>query len=132
MTDNKKITLLLYGDSRFDESKNKFTLQSSMKYIKSNWKILRTPFRVKFYQFPKAVINIFFDLSWFLQFLQLNFAFFGFCFCFFCQHISFPTVIHTIAIGGTVESILSCIYFCEHITIGKIIKELESTFKYQK
>ena len=35
MTDNNKITLLLYGDSRFDENKNKFILQSSVKYIKT-------------------------------------------------------------------------------------------------
>ena len=34
MTDNNKITLLLYGDSRFDENKNKFILQSSIKYKK--------------------------------------------------------------------------------------------------
>ena len=33
MTDNNKITLLLYGDSRFDENKNNFILQSSVKYI---------------------------------------------------------------------------------------------------
>ena len=30
MTVNNKITLLLYGDSRFDENKNKFILQSSI------------------------------------------------------------------------------------------------------
>ena len=35
MTNNKKITLLLYGDSRFDENKNKFILQSSIKYVKT-------------------------------------------------------------------------------------------------
>ena len=35
MTDNNKITLLLYGDSRFDENENKYTLQSSIKYIKT-------------------------------------------------------------------------------------------------
>ena len=35
MTDNNKITLLLHGDSRFDENKNKFILQSSIKYIKT-------------------------------------------------------------------------------------------------
>ena len=34
MTANSKITLLLYGDSRLDENKNKFILQSSIKYIK--------------------------------------------------------------------------------------------------
>ena len=36
MTENNKITLLLYGDSRFDGNKNKFILQSSIKYIKKN------------------------------------------------------------------------------------------------
>ena len=38
MTNNNKITLLLYGDSPFDESKNKFILQSSMKHIKTTEK----------------------------------------------------------------------------------------------
>ena len=33
MTVNNKITLLLYGYSRFDENRNKFILQSSIKYI---------------------------------------------------------------------------------------------------
>ena len=33
MTDNNKIMLLLYGDFRFDENKNKFILQST--YIKT-------------------------------------------------------------------------------------------------
>ena len=33
MTNNNKIMLLLCGDSRFDEKKNKFILQSS--YIKT-------------------------------------------------------------------------------------------------
>ena len=35
MTDNNKITLLLYGDSRLDENKNKSTLQPSIKYLKT-------------------------------------------------------------------------------------------------
>ena len=35
MTDNNKITLLLYGDSRFDENKSKFTLPLSIKYIET-------------------------------------------------------------------------------------------------
>ena len=34
MTDNKKTTLLFYGDSRFGENKNTVILQSSIKYIK--------------------------------------------------------------------------------------------------
>ena len=35
-TDNNKITLLLYGDSHFDGSKNELILQSSIKYIKTD------------------------------------------------------------------------------------------------
>ena len=35
MTDKNKITLLFYGDSRFDENKNEFIFQSSIKYIKT-------------------------------------------------------------------------------------------------
>ena len=38
MTNNNKITLLLYGDSCFDENKNRFILQSSIKYIKTTEK----------------------------------------------------------------------------------------------
>ena len=62
MTDNNKITLLLYGDSRFDENKNKFILQPSIKYIKK-LKDFPGPFLNKFHLLPNAVINIFFDLS---------------------------------------------------------------------
>ena len=36
MTDNNKITVLLYGDSRFHENKKKFILQLSIKYIKTS------------------------------------------------------------------------------------------------
>ena len=35
MTDNNEMTLLSYGDSCFDENKNTFILQSSIKYIKT-------------------------------------------------------------------------------------------------
>ena len=35
-TNNNKITLLLYGDSRFDGNKNELILQSSIKYIKTD------------------------------------------------------------------------------------------------
>lgn len=35
MTNNNKIILFLYRDPRFDENKNKLTLQSSIKYIKN-------------------------------------------------------------------------------------------------
>ena len=34
MTNTNKITLLLCGDFRFDENKNKFILQSSINYVK--------------------------------------------------------------------------------------------------
>ena len=34
MSNTNKITLLLCGDSRFDENKNKFILQSSINYVK--------------------------------------------------------------------------------------------------
>ena len=43
MTNNNKISLLLYGDSRFDQNKNKFILQLSKKY-KNNLKVLWVPF----------------------------------------------------------------------------------------
>ena len=49
MTDNNKITLLLYGDSRFDENKNKFILQSSVKYIKTTERFSGSFFRIKFH-----------------------------------------------------------------------------------
>ena len=35
MNNNNKMTLLLYGDSCFDEKKNKFILKTSIKYIKT-------------------------------------------------------------------------------------------------
>ena len=44
MTDNNKITLLLHGDSRFDENKNKFVLQSSIKNIKTTERFSRSLF----------------------------------------------------------------------------------------
>ena len=36
MTDNRKRGILLYGDSRFDENKNKFILQATINYLKSS------------------------------------------------------------------------------------------------
>ena len=42
MTDNDKIRLLLYGDFRFDENKNEFVLQSSIKYIKTTERFSRS------------------------------------------------------------------------------------------
>ena len=48
MTNNNKITFLLYGDSRFDENKNKFTLQSSIKCIKTTETFSRSLFKQNF------------------------------------------------------------------------------------
>ena len=39
MTDITKITLLLHGESRFHENRNKLILQSSTKYIKITEKL---------------------------------------------------------------------------------------------
>ena len=39
LTDNNKITLLLYGNSGFNENKNKLILKLSAKYIKTTEKI---------------------------------------------------------------------------------------------
>ena len=36
MTDNRKRDILLYGDSRFDENKNKFILQATINYLKNS------------------------------------------------------------------------------------------------
>ena len=36
MTDNRKRDILLYGDSRFDENKNKFILQGTINYLKNS------------------------------------------------------------------------------------------------
>ena len=33
LSDDNKVSLLLYGDSRFDENKNNFILSASMTYI---------------------------------------------------------------------------------------------------
>ena len=35
MSDNVKDDLILYGDSRFDENKNKATLKATINYIKN-------------------------------------------------------------------------------------------------
>ena len=42
MTDNNKTRLLLYGEFRLDESKNKFMLQSTIKYIKTTERFSRS------------------------------------------------------------------------------------------
>ena len=36
LTDNYRIDILLYGDSRFDENKNKFILEASINYLKNS------------------------------------------------------------------------------------------------
>ena len=36
MTDNRKQDILLYGDSRFDENKNKFILEGTINYLKNS------------------------------------------------------------------------------------------------
>ena len=36
MTDNRKRDTLLYGDSCFDENKNKFILKATINYLKSS------------------------------------------------------------------------------------------------
>ena len=51
MTGNNKITLLLYGDSRFDENKRKFLLQSFIKYTKK-LNDSPDPFQINFIYFP--------------------------------------------------------------------------------
>ena len=52
MTSNKKITLLLNGDSRFDEIKNKIVLKSSMKHIKTTERFSGSLFEKDFINFP--------------------------------------------------------------------------------
>ena len=36
MSDNDKKDVLLYGDSRFDENKNKFILEATINFIKNS------------------------------------------------------------------------------------------------
>ena len=36
MTDNRKRDILLYGDSRFDENKNKIILKAIINYLKNS------------------------------------------------------------------------------------------------
>ena len=36
MTDNRKRDIMLYGDSRFDENKNKIILEGTIKYLKNS------------------------------------------------------------------------------------------------
>ena len=36
LTDNKRIDILLYGDSRFDENKNKIILEATINYLKNS------------------------------------------------------------------------------------------------
>ena len=68
------------------------------------------------------MINSFFDLSWFLQFLIftffINLIFVLIFFCLFCWHISFPRQF-TLLLSGHLECIFSYINCCEHIIIEK-------------
>ena len=36
LTDNNKIDILLYGDSQFDENKNKIILEANINYLKTS------------------------------------------------------------------------------------------------
>ena len=36
MTDNRERDILLYGDSHFDENKNKFILEATINYLKNS------------------------------------------------------------------------------------------------
>ena len=44
MADNRKRDILLYGDSRFDESKNEFILQATINYFKNSERFSRSHF----------------------------------------------------------------------------------------
>ena len=44
MTDNKKRDILLYGDSRFDENKNKIILGANINYLKNSERFSRSVF----------------------------------------------------------------------------------------
>ena len=44
MTNNRKQNILLYGDSRFDENKNKFILQTTIDYLKKSERFYRSLF----------------------------------------------------------------------------------------
>ena len=48
MTDNNKISLLLYGDACSDENKNEFIWQWSIKYIKTTERCSGITFQIKF------------------------------------------------------------------------------------
>ena len=45
MSDNVKKNVLLYGDSRFDEFKNIFTLEATVTYIKFSERISESLFK---------------------------------------------------------------------------------------
>ena len=64
ITDNNKTFFLLYGDSRFDENKNKIMLQSSLTYMYiKTLKERLSGFSSKVHLLLNAVINIFSELS---------------------------------------------------------------------
>ena len=118
--------MLLYGNSRFDENKNKFILHSSIKYIKTTERWI--PFRIKFHQLPNAVINIkqvIYIPFYFLIFTNLIFVFFV---VFLLAYFVSPGNSHD-CYRGTVECICSYIYFCEHIIIDKKNKLIKQSPK---
>ena len=39
LTNNNRIDILLYGDSRFDENKNKIILEATINYLKNSEKL---------------------------------------------------------------------------------------------
>ena len=103
MTDNNKITLLLYGDSRFDENKNKFILQSSMKYIKTTERFSRSLFKQNFINF--TTLRLIFPLIYpdsfnfsFLIFTNLIFVFMLLLF-FFVSIFRFPRQFTLLLLG---------------------------------
>ena len=52
-TDNNRIDILLYGDSRFDENKNKIILEATINYLKKSKRYSGSFFE---YNFPFVVI----------------------------------------------------------------------------
>ena len=84
MIGNNKITLLLYGDSRFDENKNKFLLQSFIKHIKK-LNDSPDPFQINFIYFPTLYLIfslIYLDSFSFYFFIFTNLIFYLFIYLF--------------------------------------------------
>ena len=53
LTENNRIDILLYGDSRFDENKNKIILEATINYLKKSKRYSGSFFE---YNFPFVVI----------------------------------------------------------------------------